>query len=361
MKRYWKSLPLVALIVSVFLIAGFASFAEAKRIAKIAFLAPFTGPNASIGIGSRNTIDLAIKQANRSGEFKDYEIQLMALDDASSPEVGVAAAERACADPDVIAGIGHFNSPVALATIHVFHRYGVSFIIYYAIHPDITYGHNYKEIFRVIQIMSMLEEEIAERAVNKFNYKKWSLIHDVNSLGEIHKKEFMNSFPKRGAQVLSIDGVSSGQVDFMPVLTKIKNLKPEAVYYGGVVMEAALIKSQMNKLGMTNVLLTSGSGIMSETYNEIAKGAAEGTMVFFGQRPTEKAKGGKEFIAAYKAEGYKEPFESGVTMAYDSANIILTAMKKAGLDKEALIKEISAIRYDGSMELQPSMNVDRQN
>jgi len=337
----------MALLLTVSLVSSLPSDAEAKKVVKIAFIGPLTGGAAGFGLGGRNSADLAIREANKSGKFP-YEIKLLPVDDASDPDTGVAGAERACADPDLVAGIGHFNSPVALATIHVYHRYRLPFIVWYAVHPDITYGHKYKEIFRIYQIMSVQMDAIGESLVNKFKYNKWSLIHDLSNLGEIQRKDFMNSFPKKGATVLSVDGVAVGQTDFLPVLTKIKGLNPEGIYYGGVVMEAALIKAQMHKLGMSNVVFASGSGIVTETFNEIAKEPAEGSMGFFMGRPVDKLKGGKEFLAAYKAAGYKEPYEVAGPLAYDAVGIILSALQKVGPDdREALAKTISAIKYEG--------------
>jgi branched-chain amino acid transport system substrate-binding protein len=347
MRNYRKVLFPMALFLTLALIWGLTASAQTKKVVKIAFIGPLTGGAAGFGLGGRNSIDLAIREANKSGKFP-YEIKLLSLDDASNPDTGVAAAEKACADSEVVAGIGHFNSPVALATIHVFHRYRMPFVVWYAVHPDITYGHKYKEIFRVYQVMSVQMDAIADSLVKKSKYTKWCLIHDVSNLGEIQRKDFMNSFPKKGAQILSVDGVAVGQTDFLPVLTKVKALNPEGIYYGGVVMEAALIKAQMQKLGMNNVLFASGSGIVTETFNEIAKDAAEGSMGFFMGKPVEKLKGGKEFLAAYKAAGYRDPYEVAGPLAYDAAGIILAALQKVGPnDKEGLAKAISSIKYNG--------------
>lgn len=350
MKRHLKSVILIVLVFvfGVLFIPSSRLIAQKKKVVKIAFIGPLTGGAAGFGLGGRNSADLAIREANRSGRFP-YEIQLLALDDASDPDTGVAAAEKACADPDVVAGIGHFNSPVALATIHVYHRYRLPFIVWYAAHPDVTYGrHNYKEIFRIYQIIAVQMDATAEILTNKQKYRKWSLIHDLSNLGEQQRKDFMNSFSKKGAQVISVDGVSVGQTDFLPVLTKVKGLNPEAIFYGGVVMESALIKSQMRKLGMDNILFAAGSGTISDTFNEIAKEAAESTISFFSGKPIEKMRGGKEFIAAYKAAGYKEPYEVAGPLAYDAVGIILAALEQVGPnDRETLAKAISNIKYDG--------------
>ena len=68
---------------------------DAKTI-KIAFIGPLTGPNAAQGNGAKNSFDLAIREANKSGAFP-YKIEMMALDDASDPAVAVSAAEKLAA------------------------------------------------------------------------------------------------------------------------------------------------------------------------------------------------------------------------------------------------------------------------
>src|SRR5690606_9157993 len=130
------------LIVSLATLPGFA-----QDVVKIAFLGPLTGPNAAQGLGARNAFDLAIKEANESGRFP-FRIEAMILDDASDPSTGVAAALRAVNDPAVVAATGHWNSPVALATIDVFHEHGIPMVIWGAIHPDIT-RRGYREVTRV--------------------------------------------------------------------------------------------------------------------------------------------------------------------------------------------------------------------
>jgi len=152
------------------------TWAEQKKVVKIGFIDPLTGPNAAIGIGAKNSAELAVQQANASGEFP-YEIKLVAEDDASDPATGVAAALKLCSDPEVVAVISHFNSPVALATVHIFHRFGVAQIMPSSIHPDVTRGNDYKEVSRICA------DNIAEHnfgldlVVKELGYKKWSIIY----------------------------------------------------------------------------------------------------------------------------------------------------------------------------------------
>jgi len=42
-------------------------WADAKKVVKIGFIDPLTGPTAAVGIGAKNSAELAVQQANASG------------------------------------------------------------------------------------------------------------------------------------------------------------------------------------------------------------------------------------------------------------------------------------------------------
>lgn len=317
--------------------------AETKLI-KIGFIGPLTGPNAAVGLGARNSADLAIKQANERRDLS-YKFELVVLDDASDPTTGVAAATKLCSDPTVAAATTHFNSPVGLATIHVFHRYGVPQMFWGGIHPDITNKYNYPEVTRICPNTLVEHDILAKFVVQKLGYKDWSVIYDMSSYGKNCLDAVKPAVAKAGGRILSEDGVAVGAVDFRPILSKIKAMKPasQAVYYGGVVTEASLVRIQMNELGMKDLYI-GVTGLDSETFNATAKDAAEGSVI------TGKAYIGESspFVKAYKAAGYKEYYEATGPYAYDSVNLIIEAIKRVGPeDKKKLAKTIREMEYHG--------------
>src|SRR5512135_1559384 len=90
-----------------------AAMAQEKKLVKLGFIGPLTGPNAAVGLGARNSADLAVRQANEKGNLP-FKLELVILDDASDPTTGVAAATKLCSDALVMAATTHFNSPVGL-------------------------------------------------------------------------------------------------------------------------------------------------------------------------------------------------------------------------------------------------------
>lgn len=352
MKSILKNKLYLILIFSLMLIFILCQanlvWAEAKKVVKIGFIDPLTGPTAAIGIGAKNSAKLAVQQANASGEFP-YEIQLIAEDDASDPATGVAAALKLCSDPDIIAVVSHFNSPVALATGPIFHRFGVAQIMPSSIHPDITRGNDYKEVFRICADNIAEHNFGADLVINELGNKKWSSIYDTSSYGVNCNDNFKRSLSERGGTLLSEDGISVGTKDFRPILNKIKELKPEAIYFGGLTTEAALCKRQMHELGMDNILYFGVTGLDSETFNEIAGSAAEGTIIVGKLALGEDS----DFVKAYKAAGFSEPYEATGPYVYDAVGIVLEALKKVGPDKTAIVNYIADpdFQYAGAIGL----------
>lgn len=316
-----------------------------KPVVKIGFIGPLTGPNAALGLGARNSAELAVRQANARGSLP-YQFQFVAMDDASDPSTGVAVATKLCTVENVAAATTHFNSPVALATIHVFHRYKVPQVMWGTIHPDITNKHNFPEVTRICATSTVEHAELMNFAAKKLGYQRWSVLYDKTSYGMSCFEAAKKALQANGATILSEDGVPVGTQDFRPVLSRIKSLSPspQAIYYGGVVTEAALARLQMSELGIGDTLFTGVTGFDSDTFNKAAGKAAESTLIVGKKAIADDS----DFVKEYKKAGYKEYYEASGPFAYDSANLIIAAIVKAGVsDKALLAKTIREIDFTG--------------
>jgi branched-chain amino acid transport system substrate-binding protein len=320
-----------------------------KETVKIGFIGPLTGPNAAFGLGARNGADLAVKETNRKGDAP-YHYELVVMDDASDPSTGVSVATKLCTVDKVAAATTHFNSPVGLATIHVFHRYGTPQIFWGGIHPDITYKHNFFEVTRVCANTIVEHGQLVDFVAKKKGYDTWSIIYDTTSYGTSCKNAAKGALDKAGITVISEDGVPVGTQDFRPVLSRIKALDPgpKVFYFGGVVTEAALIKRQMAEMGMSGYLYCGVTGFDSETFNKTAGSDAEGTVIVGKKAIGEDS----PFVKAYQAEGYKAYYEATGPYAYDATGLIIAAINKVGpKDKKLLAETIRGIQYNGILGL----------
>jgi len=315
-----------------------------KETVKIAFIGPLTGDNAAVGIGAKNSFELKVNEVLATGDYP-YNVEVVYEDDASDPATGVAAANKVCSDPDVVAAATHWNSPVGLATVSVFNKFGVAQVFWGTIHSDIVYGNDYKEVTRVIPTSLQSNELAAEWAVNKFDVKKWVIVNDTTDYGTKNRDEFQSSVEKRGGEILDTFGITVGQQDFAAILGKVKALEPEGIYYGGVVTEGAGVLLQAKKAGLTDVMFMGPPGIQSDTFGEITGVDGEGSFCSgtFDVNSTEE---GIAFVEAYDAV-YDEPFEQNGPYAYDSAAILLEALAEVGPDRAAIVDYVATHSFSG--------------
>ena len=327
---------------------GSKETATDKKAVKIAFIGPLTGPNAMQGTGARNAFQLAVKQANESGKLP-FKLEVVDLDDASNPATGASAAQKVVADPAIVAVSGHWNSPVAEATIPIFKSAGMPLVIWGAIGPKLTNPENFPYVTRVAPTQSQENAPLAKFVASDLGRKKWAIISDTSTYGKSNTEAWTAELKKYpGTSVVSVDEIQVGQTDFRPILSKLKTQDVDGIYFGSVVMEGAMVRRQANELGMKSALLVGISGIMETKYIETAgKEAAEGVIATKPGADIEKMPGGKSFDESYQKAGFKEPYGAYGPYAYDAANIIIAALKQVGADKKALVPAITKIQYEG--------------
>ena len=330
-----------AALVGAVLVGG-ATATSAQETVKIGFIGPLSGGNAQQGLSARNGFQLAIDQANASG--LPFKIEPIILDDAANPQTGVAAALKLTND-GVIAATGHWNSGVALATIPVFQRAGVPFIVWGAISPKINERNN-PMVSRVTTTLVNTNEPLAKWAASSLG-KKVAIVSDTSDYGVANTQNFEKFYTAAGGGIVAKEAAPVGTTDFRALLTKIKSTSPDAVYFGGVITEAGLVRQQMVELGIT-VPMFGVDGFHDAAFVKIAGAAAEGTISGIA-----KEKGNpqlEKLTKDYEAAKFAEPSTTYTKNAYDAANIIVAAIKKAGTkDKAAIAKAIRETQHDGAM------------
>jgi branched-chain amino acid transport system substrate-binding protein len=333
----------LALAVTAVVVAGGSAFAQDRETIKLGFIGPLSGGNALQGLGARNGFLLALEQANE-GDYP-YQLEGEVLDDASDPSTGVSAALKLVNDPDVVAAIGHWNSPVALATTPIFHDHGVPFIVWGAISPSIT-EQNFPEVTRTTPTLAQENTPLAQWLVDQAGMTSFAIVSDTSDYGKQNSRAFMDFIEAAGGEVLATDEAPVGTTDFRAILTKVRSLEPDAIYFGGVITEAGLVRKQMADLGMQDMPLVGISGIYDAKYLEIAGDAADGTIVSVPQvSENDKL---KAFEEAYEKADFDDAAGPYAKYAYDSTNILLQVIEEHGPeDREALARAIRQIEYNG--------------
>ncbi|AMN38691.1 branched-chain amino acid ABC transporter substrate-binding protein [Rhodoplanes sp. Z2-YC6860] len=322
--------------------AAIAAPASAKDTVKVGFIGPLTGGVSANGLGGRNSADLAVKLRNADAEAK-YNYDIVVFDDECKPNVAVQVATKMAADKDIIGGATHYCSATAIATVDTYHKFGFPVIVWGAVLPDVTYRNKYAEIHRVNGTMINQNDANAE-LISQLGYKTVAVIHDTTDYGKGHNEYFSKALAKIGkAQIVGTFGVTADQQDFATELTRIKALKPDVIYFGGLTPIGVRIRSQMDKLGI-NAVFDGTSGIVSDAYIQGLGPLAEGTLAFREGAPTDKLPGGKFFMEKYTAQKYDQPPEAYGAFAFAAMNMLIDSIEKVGPDRKKVIADLANVK-----------------
>lgn len=331
----------IAIALTALALASVSGHAFAKEKVKVGFIGPLTGGVSANGLGGRNSADLAVRLHNANPKSK-YEYELVVLDDECKPNVAVQVATKMAADKEVIAAATHYCSATAIATVDVYHKFGLPVIVWGAVLPDITYRNKYAEVHRVNG--TMINQNDANAAlIYKAGYRNAAVIHDTTDYGKGHNQYFTAAFTKLGGKILGTFGVTADQQDFTAELTKIKALNPQVIYFGGLTPIGVRIRQQMDKLGIKAVF-DGTSGIVSDAFIQGLGPLAEGCLAFREGAPTEKLPGGKFFMEKYNAQKYDNPPEAYGAFAYAAMDMILNSIEKVGPNRKKVIADLGNVK-----------------
>ncbi len=308
------------------------------KVVKVGFAAPLTGDNAVYGEGMKRAVELAIEEANASEEAKQagYKFVIQAGDDAGDPKQAVNVADALAGDPAVAAVVGHFNSGCSIPAAPVYNQKDVA-MVSVSSNPSLT-AQGLPNVNRVVA-KDDAQGGYAGKLAFDLGFTKVALIDDGTAYGQGLAAEFKKAYLAAGGSIASEDRIQPKEVNFASVVSKIKPLDPEAIYYAGAHTEGALLTKQAKGAGL-KVPVMGGDMLYTPEYVKLAGGsAAEGDIATSLGLPLEQQPRGKEFKDAYVAKYGSEP-EAYDSYAYDAARIIINAVIKAGTERAAVMEAV---------------------
>lgn len=318
---------------------------------KIALAIPLTGDIASLGQGIKRATGLAIEQANAAKKLS-FPIEMAAFDDRSDPKEAVSVANRIVADKNVMAVVGHFNSGCSIPASSVYAGAGIPMLTPASSNPLLTDQQLSPQwtwprcIFRGNTTDQVQGPVGADFAVKTLRLTRVGIIHDKTSYGQGVAEEFRQQAIKDGATVVAFEGVQVGDRDFRSVLTKVKALDPQIIYFGGQFSEGGLLVRQARDVGFTGAFMASEANF-DPAFIKVAGPSAENSYVTFLGSPPELLPSAKQFIEAYKKRYPQEDVKSYDHYAYEVTNMVIEAVQHVGPDRAKIIDYLHKIDYHG--------------
>jgi branched-chain amino acid transport system substrate-binding protein len=313
----------------------------------IGHVAPLTGGIAHLGKDNENGARLAIEQANEAKiqiDGKEAKFVLVAEDDQADPKVGATVAQK-LVDAKVAGVVGHLNSGTAIPASPIYNQAGIPVISGSATNPKLT-EQGFKQQFRVVARDDQQGPAIANYLAATAKPKSVAVIDDATAYGAGLADEVEKTLKAAGVKVLAREKGTDKTTDWKAVLTKLKGRNPDAIFYGGMDATGGPMLKQGRELGIKAVFAF-GDGACTSEMNKLAgDAAAEGLLCSQAGIPPQAAS--KKFLDAYKAKYNVDPIIYA-PFTYDSANLLIEAMKKANSpDPAKYLPELQKIAFNGA-------------
>jgi branched-chain amino acid transport system substrate-binding protein len=298
-----------------------------QKVIKIGFASPMTGDQAQLGIDTSRGVQLAVDQANEKGGVLGCRLQLVTLDDQHNPAQAVNVANKFVSDPQVLAVIGHFNSSCTKPASAIYNQAHLVNITPASTNPELS-KQGFQTFFRLAATDDVQGPKGALFVAKNLGIQRVFVIDDKTTYGKGLADQFEKKAKELNLVILGHEGITQGDKDFTPLLTKIKSLDPQLIYFGGIYPEGALIIRQARSLEMSAILM-GGDGLATPVFIELATPTiAEGTYATMIGGDMRKVPAAATFIAEYE----KKFGDIGQWSAYgyDAANIAIEAIRQAG-------------------------------
>jgi len=318
-----------------------------------------------------NGIRLALEEAgSKVGEMT---IEYEDWDDASAkkgdwdPEVEASNADRAANDKDILFYLGTYNSGAAKISMPVLNKAGVVTISPGNTYPGLTKPGTgepnepgvYRPSGRVTYYRVVPADDIQGKVGAQFakqrGMKSVYVLYDGGLYGQGIANVFANTAEDIGLKVLSsgAEKIDPKAQEYRSLMTKIKALKPDLVYFGGTTQSnAGQVAKDMVAVGL-NAKLMVPDGCYEKAFIQAAGATNVNDRVFvtFGGLPPSELKGkGAEFVKNYRAKFNGEP-EGYAVYGYVAAKVALEALAKAGKKDRDAVREamIGLGQTDGAL------------
>jgi len=302
-----------------------APSAPAGNTIKIGLAGAQTGSDGEIGLNMLNGSLVAIKEWNDKGGVLGKKIETVSLDDEASGQKAVTVAQTLI-DSGVVAVIGHFNSGCTIPASRLYNDAKIIEISPGSTNPQYT-EQGFPYAFRICGRDDQQGAVIASYLHDTLKLSKIAILNDKTTYGEGLATVVKKEFEGKGGTVVMFQGLDKEDTDFRANLAVVKGSGAEALVWGGMYTGGGPLVVQLREAGL-NFPFVSDDGCQDQKFVDTVGNNAPNVFVSFGKDYTAQP-AAQAFIKTYK-DTYQHDVGSYSVYGYDAAQVLLTAIQKAG-------------------------------
>lgn len=340
-----------------------------NQVIKIVSSLPRTGSANAQTTTLVNGMRMAIEEVG--GKVGDFTIVYEDWDDASpqrgnwDPAVEAANADKAIKDEDVMVYLGTYNSGAAKVAMPKLNQAGLVMISPANTWPGLTKSgvgeQNEPMVYRPSGSLNFcrvvpaddIQGVVAAEWAKDMGAKTVFVLHDRELYGKGIAGIFKQHAEKIGLKVAGYEGIDARAANYRPLVTKIRQNRPDLVYFGGTTQTNAGQIAKDLVAGGLNVKFMVPDGCFENAFisSAGASNVNERAYITFGGVPAKELTGkGKEFYENYKKRYNAEP-EGYAVYGYEAAKVALDGIRRAGKKDRNAIREavLSTKDFSGAL------------
>lgn len=352
MMLFKKVSPLILALAATAMVGT----AFAADTIKIGIPQPMTGPATQYGDQIQAGALTAIDAINAAGGIKGAKLEPLLIDDGCEPKQAVPAANRVV-NAGAKFAVAHACSGTTVPAVNVYEQEGIVAITPGATSPLVTDTIKPHFFFRTIGRDDQQGPFAANYIITHLKPKSVAILHDKQTYGSGVATQVKDSLEKGGANVALFEGINVGDSDYSAVITKLKALNPDLIYFGGYHAELGLLLRQAREQGLKTQFM-GPEGVANKDLVSIAGPAVSGLLVTLPADFT-KLPGNESVLENFKK--FKRSPDGAFTFpAYAAVQILADSISAVGADPQkvadymhshAFNTAIGKVEYDAKGDL----------
>ncbi|MQT14756.1 branched-chain amino acid ABC transporter substrate-binding protein [Segnochrobactrum spirostomi] len=290
-----------------------------------------SGGDTNQGIDELRGAEIAIGDAG--GSVLGFPVKLIGEDAQCTAEGGQTAASKLAGNRQIVVVVGPSCSSGARVGAPILWNVGISSIAFGATSPALTAPDRpdgFKGFLRSVPNDLKSGQFTAAYVYDKLGLKTAATIHDGSPYTEQLVQAFAKDFTAKGGKIVAAEAISPSDTDLRPVLTRIAQSKPEAIFSPVFVSSIGFLLRQKQEVpDLKNTLIIGGEGTFSANTIEAAGPSIVGfrivgpsTDLFSSQFP--------KFVEKFRSEYGEAPIGGFSAYGYDATLLALDAIKAVG-------------------------------
>jgi len=327
--------PFIAVLICIISVLSFAPV-RAEETIKIASIYAYTGAAAKANASSVMGVRFGIQEVNSRGGVLAKELELIEIDNMSTP-IGSKVAAVKAVKANVTAIIGATWSSHSIAIARVAQANKIPMITNISTNPEVTKIGDY--IFRVCFTDLFQGRVMASFARKDLNAATAVIFVDMTSHYSMGlAEEFLKNFEKIGGNVLLQFHYKQKQENFRYSILRAKSMAPDVLFIPGY-YESGLIIKEAIKAGLKAIPL-GGDGWGLEDF--FLMGGGESKEGYYSTHWMEDIESdiSRNFVKKYRQTD--DHIFAETPLGYDAVLLLADAIRRAGSTDRAKIRDALA-------------------